>query len=187
MDVWQAIETRRSVRKFQQIPVEMEKLRRIVDAGRLAPNGANQQPLKFRIVREPELVKQICRCVNWAIRITPQGIPAETEEPTAFIAVLADTSIKPQGHQAEAGAAVENMLLAACAQGLGGCWMGAIDRARIMQIMQLGEPFALLFVIALGYPAETPVTEPLVSSPDYYKDSQGVLHVPKRSLKDVLV
>lgn len=187
MDIFHAIESRRTVRKFLQKPVPPEALYRIVNAGRLAPNGGNQQPLKFRIVSEPELVKQICRHVNWAIMITPEGIPAESEEPTAFIAVLADTTIKAQGHQAEAGAAVENMLLAACGLELGGCWMGAIDRPRIMEILHLSDPLSLLFVVALGYPAEEPVIESITSSPNYYKDGDGVLHVPKRSLDEVLV
>lgn len=187
MDLWEAITSRRSIRKFRPIPVETEKLLRIVDAGRLAPNGGNQQPLRFKIVSEPKLVKKICRHINWAIMITPEGIPAEIEEPTAFIAILADTSIKPQGHQAEAGAAVENMLLAACGLSLGGCWMGAINRPEIMNILHLGDPLALLFLVALGYPAESPVVEPVAASPNYYKDGDGVLHVPKRSLDDVLV
>lgn len=187
MDVLEAITHRRTIRKFQQVPVERAVLEKIADAGRLAPNGGNKQPLKFRIVCELELVKQICRHVNWAIMITPEGIPAEAEEPTAFIAVLADTAIKPQGHQAEAGAAVENMLLAACGLGLGGCWMGAIERPQIMELLHLGDPLSLLFVVALGYPAESPIVESVATSPNYYKDGDGVLHVPKRSLDDVLV
>lgn len=187
MDVLEAITKRRTIRKFKQTKIDNAVLKQLVDAARLAPTGANQQPLKFAVINNDEKVSEICRHVKWAMLISPNGTPSKAEEPTAFIAVLADTDIKKQGHETETGAAVENILLAACSLGLGSCWMGAIDKEEIANTLSLEPQYKVLCVVALGYADEAPVAEPIGASANYYKDENGVLHVPKRSLDDALI
>lgn len=186
MEVQQAIKARRTIRKFQPRQIDQRILERLVDMGRLAPSGANQQPLKYCIVNQPDLVSKVLQEVKWAALIAPQGTPKEEEAPTAFLGVLGDTSIKASGFELEAGAAIENILLAAVEEGLGSCWMGAIHRKNIAEILGLPERFTLISVIALGYPAEQPITEEIMGSTAYYLAENGQLHVPKRTLCEVL-
>lgn len=187
MDVLEAIAKRRTIRKFKQKKIDNDVLRQLADAARMAPTGANQQPLKFAVINDSALVSQMCHWVKWAMLISPDGIPSQDEEPTAFIAVLADKRIKQQGHETEMGAAVENILLAACSLGLGSCWMGAINKEEIANLLNLKPDFSVLSVVALGYAAETPMAQPIKDNTDYYKDDKGVLHVPKRSLEEVML
>ncbi|HZK56543.1 MAG TPA: nitroreductase family protein, partial [Desulfosporosinus sp.] len=86
------------------------------------------------------------------------------------------------------GLAVQNILLGAAEKGLGGCQFGNVDRVTLAQELKLPEQFAILCVLALGKPKEEVVLEKLGDSGDvkYWRDEQGVLHVPKRALDDLI-
>lgn len=187
MSTYELILKRRTVRKFKQDIIEKAHLKKMVNAARLAPSGANKQPLKYVIVDDESTVKAIFEQVKWAGYIAPTGNPEKHEQPTAFIAVLADTNISQGGYELEAGAAIQNILLVAKEEGIGSCWMGAINRPNIMDILKLDEPLKLISVIALGYEGETPITEDEEGTIKYYKDIEGVLHVPKRTFSDVVI
>lgn len=186
MNLYEAIAKRRSVRKFQQQPVSLEVMKRLVDAARVAAQGSNMQPMKYVLVQESELLGPIFATTHWAGAIAPQGNPADDERPMAYIVVLADTEIKQAGYEVDAGAAVENLLLAVVAEGLGACWLGAIERDSIRSILQIPERFVIHTMVALGYPAESPIMEDENGSIKYYKDENGTLHVPKRKLGDIV-
>jgi hypothetical protein len=81
------------------------------------------------------------------------------------------------------------MLLAAVEKGLGGCMLGAIDRDAIRREFNVPQRYAIALVVALGVPAETCVLEdaPPGGSVTYYRDGQGVHHVPKRPLREVIL
>lgn len=186
MNILEAIQQRRSIRKFQQRPVELDQLQRLVDAARVAAQGANLQPLKYVLVNQPDLLNPIFATTRWAGGIAPQGNPGDNERPMAYVVVLVDTEIKQAGYDVDAGAAVENLLLATVAEGLGACWLGAIERDMIRSILRIPERYLIHTMVALGYPAESPVAEEEQGSIKYYKDEQGVLHVPKRKLQDII-
>lgn len=187
MDVYEAILKRRAIRKFKQDKIKIDVLKKIINAARLAPQGSNMQPMKYIIVYEKQTVDKIFETTAWAGYIRPQADPKEGERPTAYIVVLADTEIKKSGYDTDAGAAVENMLLAAAGEGIGSCWLGAINRDRIRQILSIPERYRIHTLVALGYPAEHPVSEDENGSIKYYKDENGVLHVPKRKLNDIIL
>ena len=187
MDVYEAIRGRRTIRRFTGAPVEKKVLTRLVDAARLAPSGGNLQPLEFIAVSEPELVARLAEHVKWAAYIHPAGNPPEGHCPGAFIATLVNQQIALDGAQYDVAAAVMTMILAARAAGLGSCWMGNIDRQAIAAVLKVPDTgWKLDSVLALGVPDESPVVEPFESSVKYWKDEKGVLHVPKRALKDIL-
>jgi nitroreductase len=188
MKVLDAIRTRRSVRLYQQIPISFEILRELVDAARLAPSCANVQPLQFIAVWDPEVVSQVFPTLTWAGLIAPQRDPPEGKRPVAYIVVLVDPGIHyfaADGHY-DAGAAIENVLLAAWEKGIGACWIRRVEREQLKRILRVPEHLEIDSVISLGYPAERPVTEDANDSTSYYVDDEGTLHVPKRRLCDIL-
>ena len=187
MSTYELILKRRTIRKFKQKKIERKTLEKLINAARFAPSANNLQPLKYIIVDDSEKVDAVFENVKWAGYIAPAGDPAKEERPVAFIAILVDTEIKKTGYEHDIGAAAQNIILAALEEGIGTCWMGAIDRNRIREILAIPERYILDTVIALGYPAEEPVAEDEKGSIKYYKDGSGVLHVPKRRLEDILL
>lgn len=187
MNVYEAISRRRTIRKFKQDPISRDILERLVDAARLAPSGSNLQPVKYSIVNDKDKVDRIFEQVKWAGYIAPAGNPGEGERPVAFIIILADTEIRKSGYELDVGAAAQNIFLAAEEEGIGTCWIGAINRDKIREILNIPEHLIINTAVALGYKGEEPVIEAEDGSIKYYKDEKGVLHVPKRKLEDVLV
>lgn len=187
MSTYELILKRRTTRKFLQDRISREELEKLVNAARFAPSANNLQPLKYILVDENEIVQSVFNNVRWAGYIAPLGNPAENERPVAFIAILVDTEIRKTGYELDIGAAAQNIFLAALEDGIATCWMGAIDRDEIRKILRIPEKYILDTVIALGYPAECPVAEEEDGSVKYYKNENGVLHVPKRKLEDIIV
>lgn len=87
------------------------------------------------------------------------------------------------------GIAVQSILLGAVEKGLGGCQFNSIDRVALAQELDLPNHFAILTVIALGKPKEVVVIDKLGESGDikYWRDQQGIHHVPKRALEDIII
>lgn len=186
MQVFEAITRRRSIRRFRQDSIPLETLKKLVDAARVAPSASNLQPLRYILVVDPDLRKRIFPTLMWAGYIAPRGNPPPGEEPTAYVIVLVNKDVAREDYQLDVGAAVENLVLTAIEEGIGSCWLGAIDRHRIREILDVSEDFEIESVIALGYPNEEPVTEPMKDSVEYWKDESGRLHVPKRPLDEIL-
>lgn len=187
MSIYETILNRRTVRKFKQQPIDRNILERLINAGRHAPSGANLQPIKYKIVDKPEETEKVFTKTQWAGYLAPDGTPADGEKPMAYIIVLADTEIRAKGHELDAGAAVQNILLAAHEEGIGTCWIGSIDRDALRYEFSIPERYIINTVIALGYADESPVAEDENGSIKYYKDNEGVLHVPKRKLSDIII
>jgi nitroreductase len=187
MSVFETIFKRRTIRSFKQEVIPVEKLKKLVDAARVAPQGANLQPLKYVIINDKELLEPIFKTTAWAGYIRPAADPQDGEKPVAYILILADSEIKKEGYDVDAGSAVENLLLTAVEEGLGTAWLGAIDRKRIKGLLNIPDKYILHTLVAIGYPNETPVIEDeKENSIKYYKDVNNVLHVPKRKLEDIV-
>jgi len=186
MNITNLINTRRTIRQFKRIPVGRGVLEKIVNAARLAPSAANLQPLEFIVVDESRTSADIFSCLRWAAYITPRGDPKPGQEPAAYIVVLVNQNIRRTMFEYDVGASVENMILAALEEGIGACWLLSIDREKIAELLKVPVNCRVDSVLALGYPAEQPVIEDFQDSPKYWKDDEGVLHVPKRSLAGVL-
>ncbi|MBI4145133.1 nitroreductase family protein [Candidatus Woesearchaeota archaeon] len=155
--VLEAIRTRRSIRKYLDLPLEFEKVGRVLDAGRLAPSAGNLQDWKFVLVVQPEKRLQIAEaCLQQYWVATAPVLIIVCSEPKK--------SERYYGKRGEdlystlnAGAAVENMLLAAHGQGLGACWVSAFDDAMLRRAISVPDNAKPLAVITLGYPDEKPV------------------------------
>lgn len=186
MNVYDAIQSRRTIRKFTQEPVNYEDLLRLVDCARLAPYGANLQPLRFMIITDKDILTKLYPLTKWAGYLDWE--PAENERPTAYIAVLNDTSLKPTANtECDSGAAVMSMILEAQELGLSSAWLGALQRDEIKKLLKLDVKLDVTYLLALGYAAQTGNTFEMKENVKYYFDDNGNVMVPKRTLDEILV
>lgn len=184
--VYETIMRRRSIRRFQQAPIQFDLLKKLVNAARVAPSAGNFQPLEYIAVDDERLLPEVFATLKWARYIAPRGTPPEGERPVAYIVILVNKKIRDLGYGRDVGAAVENILLTALEEGVGSSCIGSINRKKLRKILGVPRFLAIDSVIALGYPAENPVVEKMTKSVKYWKDKSGTLHVPKRELKDIL-
>jgi nitroreductase len=185
MNIYDIIINRRTIRRFTQKPLDLNVLKKCVNAGRLAPSAANLQPLEYFIVTEKKLCADVFEALRWAGYIQPKWTPVEQERPTAYIVVLV-TDPKNPFFQRDVSFATENIVLTAEAEGLGSCILCNIDKKKIQHLLNIPSTHAIDSVIALGYKAETSVVEELHDTVKYWRDEQQVLHVPKRMLNDII-
>lgn len=155
MDALEAIRTRRSIRKFQDQPVPEELVRQVLAAAMSAPSACNKQPWHFLVITDRAILAEVPK-------INPHAAMA-SESPLSIL-VCGDTVLEhPTGYWVlDCTAAVENLLLAAHALGLGAVWTGVYPRQPRMDDLRrlLGMPDHVMphSLIVLGYPDEQPAT-----------------------------
>ena len=176
---------RRTIRQFQQKKIPFAFLKKLVNSARLAPSGANLQPCAYIVVDDSPLLDKVFTTLKWAGYIAPAGNPPEGKRPVAYIVVLVNREISKYGEK-DAAAAIENMILTAWEKGIASCWIGSIDRKKLRLLLKIPPGYKIDFVLALGYPDERSVTEKFKGSIKYWKDKQGVLHVPKKRIESIL-
>ena len=179
----------RSYRRFyQDVPVSCETLRELVDLARLSASAGNQQPLKYILSCDPIRNARIFPCLAWAGYLTDWPGPEEGERPPAYLIILGDTEIK-SSFGVDPGIAAQSILLGATERGLGGCIIASIQRDRLREALKIEPRYEILLVLALGKPKETVVIEPVGPDGDikYWRDPEGVHHVPKRSLDEIIL
>jgi len=184
MEFSAVVKGRRTIRRFKQIPVPEANLRAMINAARLSPSGGNAQPLRYIVIREPKLVSAIFENTAWGGLVKPRRNPEPGKTaPLTFIAVVGPRDNSNILH-ADAGAAIQNMALAAYSVGVGCCWIGAFKRENVDLILNLPETSSVIYLVAVGYPDESPVQEDVDAgmSEKYYLDDNDVLHVPKFSV-----
>ena len=183
------IKKSRSYRIFdQEFKIDIETLRELVDLARLSAAAGNLQPLKYMLSNDPEKNDSIFQHLGWAGYLKDWRGPSEGERASAYIIVLGDTRIC-KSFGCDHGIACQNILLGAVEKGLGGCMIGSINRERLRKDLNIPDHFEILLVVALGKPMETVVLEDVGADGDikYWRDSEGVHHVPKRKLDDIIV
>ncbi len=179
----------RSYRRFHQdIAVEIETLGELVDLARLSASSSNTQPLKFVLSCDPQKNAQIFPCLGWAAYLKDWSGPTEGERPSAYIVILGDTQIS-QSFGVNHGIAAQSILLGATEKGLGGCMIGSTKKPELAQALNIPPRYEILLVLALGKPKETVILETVGPEGDikYWRDSQGVHHVPKRPLDEIIL
>jgi len=179
----------RSYRRFfQDVRIDDKTLRELVDLARLCPSAANRQPLRYILSSEPEKNALIFPSLAWAGYLKDWPGPAEGERPAAYIVILADTNTA-QSIDCDHGIAAQSILLGAVEKDLGGCILGAINKKRLREDLNINARYEILLVIALGRPKENVVLEDTGSDGniEYYRDKDGNHHVPKRPLNDIII
>ncbi len=185
MTVYELIQKRRTIRRFEQKPVPEDLLERCVNAARIAPSGGNLQPLEYIVVSEPEQCQQVFPHTAWAGYL-PDWSPGPEERPMAYIFILTNREVRANAPM-DVGIAAENITLVALAEGVGSCIVGSLDEDALHQVLAVPHHCDISLTVALGYPAEQPrMVEMNGDSIKYYRDEDGTLEVPKRALADVL-
>ena len=179
----------RSCRRFDQAaPVDQKSLEEFIDLARCSASAANLQPLKYICSTDDGKNREIFACLGWAAYFTKWKGACEGEQPAAYIIILGDKSIT-ENFRCDHGIAAQSILLGAREKGYAGCMLAAINHKQLRRVIGIQEHLEILLVIALGKPAETIIIETLNPGEDhrYWRDDEGVHHVPKRGMDEILL
>ncbi len=190
MDFRELVEKTRSFRRFDQSKkISEDELIRLVELARITPSAANQQPLKYRLVTDDEEASQVFRTLRWAAALKDWDGPEEGERPAAYIVILQDMEISNR-IWLDSGIAAVTVMFGAVEMGYGGCIIASVDKQQLASVLHIGDRYAVQMVLALGVPSEEVVMESVDSatgSVSYFRSEDGVHHVPKRALKDIII
>jgi len=169
LDVFEVIKLRRSIRAFTEEEVSDEEIGRLLDAARWAPSAGNIQPWDFVVVKKPEVKRRLAEAAL---------DQAFIEEAPVVIVVCADENMSGRGYGSrgatlyciqDTAAATQNILLVACALGLGACWVGAFHESEVKEALNLPRGIRAVAIIPIGHPAERP-------RPPYKRSLKEIVH-----------
>jgi nitroreductase len=147
METIEAIKSRRSVRGFTEENVSDEILGQILEAGRWAPSGLNNQAWRFIIVRKPDSKAELSKLTEYG--------PTIKNAPLLIVVFLDKEHMYHYVKDIQStGACIQNMLLAIHSLGLGGVWLGEIlkNKEKVNKVLEAPDSFELMGVVALGHP-----------------------------------
>jgi nitroreductase len=151
MDVLEAVEKRRSIRKYKPSGIPKEHLERILEAARLAPSAGNRQPWRFIVVRSPERKKLLAEASQKQMFLADAG---------AVVVALADPEASPKWFKQDVMIALEHMVLASISLGYGTCWIGAFEEVQVKQLLGVPERVSVVALLSVGLPDEKPQPRP---------------------------
>ncbi|PID91225.1 MAG: nitroreductase [Bacteroidetes bacterium] len=188
MQLKELIAKNRSYRRFDQNEVfPMRVLKEMVEAARLSASASNLQPLRYMLFNTAEDCARIFPFVAWAGYMKDWPGPAEGERPTAYIVQLCDLDLT-EDWWCDDGIAAQSMLLTAVEAGYGGCIIGSVQRMKLRDELDIPDRYKIIQVLALGKPAEEVVIDEMKDGDvKYWRDEQGLHHVPKRSMDSLII
>jgi len=184
MDVFDAIRSRRSIRKYQDKQVPWDNIVTIMQAGKYAPSAGNLQNWKYIVIKSDAkraAIAKACLEQEWM------------ETAPIFIAVVSQPEKAERYYGTRGGrlysiqgcaASIQNMMLTAHNLGLGSCWIGAFDEDEIWRILQLPEDISVQGIVTIGYAAEAPEAPPKyrIEHMMFFEKWWGRLEAPKTHL-----
>jgi nitroreductase len=143
MDTFECIRKRRDIRSYIKKDVPDDTIKKIIEAGRLAPSAMNSQPWHFIVIRNKETLKELGQfCLSGRFIVD------------ASFAVVVVTDPENKWHEIDGARAVQNMALAGWNEGVGCCWIGAIDREKVKEKLNIPKNLHVLTILPFGYPEE---------------------------------
>jgi len=184
----QLILKNRSYRRFhEEIKISRQDIADMINNARLSASAKNMQTLKYIVSSDPGTNGKIFSCLAWAGYLKNWPGPQPGERPSAYIVMLHDKDLAEK-YFCDDGIAAQSILLTAVEKGYGGCILGSVKRNELSGIFSLPSHLEILYVIALGKPAETVVIDEVKDGDiRYRRDEKDVHHVPKRSLRELVV
>jgi len=150
MSLVDVVLSRRSIRRYEQKDIPKDVLDKILEAGRQAPSAANRQPWHFIIITDYEIKKELSR-----------GLFSRHIKDSAFTVVgCAYMGLRHVGTRkwstVSTSIALQNMVIAAWAMGVGSCWIGDFREDKIKQLLNIPETWRVVALVSFGIPAEKP-------------------------------
>jgi len=142
MDVFEAIQVRRSVRTYEQTPIPKEKLEKILEAARLAPSAMNLQPWHFIVVTDKSKREKLSQA----------PFAKFLRDAPVVIVGCGNHKVSPKWYKVDVAIAMQNMVLAATGEGLGTCWIGSFNEKEVKELLKIPEEHRVVALLALGYP-----------------------------------
>jgi nitroreductase len=171
MDVFEAISTRRSIRKYKKEPIPNAKLEMIFEAARLAPSAANRQPWRFIVVQDADRKKALARAANNQTFL---------DDAAAIVATVGDPEVSARWHERDPMIALEHMALAAAALGYGTCWIGAFDEDAVKRLLKIPAQMRVVALLPIGVPNETPAPRPRKELSEIFFNEEWQMPWPAR-------
>lgn len=188
MNLKELIFKTRSYRRFDEsYRIGAKTLESLIDLARLSASGANKQPLKYLCCNTEKDCEKIFPYIAWAGYLKDWQGPDKGERPSAYIIIIGDKSVSDI-FGVDHGIASQSIMLGATEAGLGGCIIGSIKREELHEVLSFPDHFEILLILALGKPVENVIVEDLKDgNVRYWRDENQNHHVPKRSLKDLII
>ncbi|WP_308773913.1 nitroreductase family protein [uncultured Bilophila sp.] len=190
MDFLELVTGARTCRRFREAEgMPAGTLEWLVECARVTPCGGNAQALRFAAAETPEACAAVFPALKWAGMLTDWDGPEAGERPTGYLVILGEAGTRAKLNAIDAGIAAQTIQLAAYTRDLGCCIFLSFDPRRIRETLGIPENLEPLLVLALGAQKEVRRVETVGAdgSVKYWRDAQGVHHVPKRPLKDLLI
>lgn len=188
MDFLELVTGARTCRRFhEEAGMPAGTLEWLVSCARVTPCAGNAQALRFALAESPEACAAVFPALKWAAMLPDWGGPAAGERPTGYIVILGDPARKLNA--VDMGIAAQTMQLAASTRDLGCCIFLSFDPRVLRAALSIPAALDPLLVLALGVQKEVRKLEAVGAdgSVKYWRDEQGVHHVPKRGLEDLVV
>ena len=166
MELMDVIKSRRSIRKYQDKPVEREKINACLEAARLAPSACNSQPWHYIVIDDPKVKEAFCKEAFSGV----YSMTKFAEKAPVLIAAVSDRGNftsrignffrRTEFYLVDQGISGEHLVLRAHDLGLGTCWIGWLNSDKAEKFFHLPKSKKIEHLIALGYPAEEPAPRP---------------------------
>ncbi len=155
MDVFEAIKSRRSIRKYLDVPVEWDKITELIRYAKCAPTAGNLQNWQFIIVVNKEkrrAISQKCGEQYWMEQAPCHIVVCSTSKSKPYYGIRGERLYDIQN----CAAAIENIMLAAVGMNLGTCWVGGFDEDELKDLLSIPPDARVQAVVTIGYPDEKP-------------------------------
>jgi len=154
MDFYEVLNSRRSIRSYEAAPVPQDKLKSILEAARVAPSAGNAQPWHFIVVSDQKVREKIAMGCPWGRFIA---------EAPVLIVGCGDLKAS-RFYLQDTAVALEHLVLAATAMGLGTCWIGAFDEPEIRSLLEIPDHLKIVSLISIGAPKTRSLSKSLRKS-----------------------
>ena len=168
MDIFEAIENRRSIRKFIEKPITEEMLRKLMDAIKFAPSAGNLHSRFFHVVHNSEIKKKLCVAAN--------NQKFVEQAPVVFVGSMHLERAKGYGSRGtelysiqDVSASVQNLMLVAHSLGLGTCWVGAFTEKEAAEVLDLPDFMRPIAMVPVGYPDISPKARKTPTEDEMFK------------------